>query len=345
VAKTVQVKFTGPKYVPSQEGFRVRNTELCGSVGASLLTTFEILTRKRLNPGSQNTFPWLSTIAGSFEFYRFNSLRFRYAPRVGTSTLGNIVVATDYDSADTVPVGEQQMSAMKGAEEFAVWQQWTHVCPAHLLNRLYKAHPNMDDSRFASTSQDQKTIDAGQLFVGTDSVIGTLGKLWVDYDVTLINPQPVTLPPPNAGGLYSTSTTVSNTTTPYAAAPLTTTQADPLVAVQSNSLMYPTSTPYQVLKPFAGDVTSYATGTTLTGIAQPIAKRMINGVLTTILPTAIQNGIINSAGNQAMRLDRFDSLLPGDLLGSTGVTGAGLTSLLLDIGSRSGSFYAPPLSF
>lgn len=195
---------------------RVRNRELIGPIVNST-NVFNVTNRLRVNPASANTFAWLSTIASSWESYRFRRLRFEFIGRCATTTAGSVIMSPDYDAQDGQPSTELQMGQYRGSQEDTPWSKIVlHLLPAS-MNRLYKSHVTMSDSRFATTTQDEKTIDAAQVFIAND--VGsnlTLGKLWVDYEVDLMTPQPPTLPLPSGGaniilantGLTTTGSTI-----------------------------------------------------------------------------------------------------------------------------------------
>lgn len=185
----------------------VRNTPTgCVVDHEELLTTllsgnnnaFSVINRFRLNPGSYLTFPWLSSLAQNFEFYRFRKLKFIYRTRTSATTSGIIMFSPDYDAADGSNVFnniESQLYSNKGSIESALYRDFVLEISTASMNRLYKSHTVMSDDRFDKTKQDQKTVDAGQLFIGTENqlTVGTpLGKLIVKYEVEFFQPSPIT---------------------------------------------------------------------------------------------------------------------------------------------------------
>jgi len=159
---------------------------------------FKTLARLRLNPGSRLTFPWLSVMAPLYETYRFRRIKFILVTRVPTTTTGNLVMSPDYDAADgEIAITEQFIFNNMGSTDSPIWEKsHTLNLSPQAMNRLYKSHVCMSDARFSATSQDAKTIDAGQVFICTDhsgSAL-TIGKLLVDYEVEFFNPQSPTDP-------------------------------------------------------------------------------------------------------------------------------------------------------
>lgn len=55
----------------------------------------------RVNAANANIFPWLSSLAPSFEKYTINSMHLEYVPQCGTTTAGVVYLAFDYDPTDT----------------------------------------------------------------------------------------------------------------------------------------------------------------------------------------------------------------------------------------------------
>jgi hypothetical protein len=167
-----------------------------------------------MNPGISGTFPWLSIEAQGWEKYRFERLHVCCYTRTGTSTPGSIIMSPDYDAADAAPVSEQVSSAYFGTVEDAPWKDIKLLLdPARLRGdrfiRTGGLAPNLDI----------KTYDVANVFVSTtDGTAVSWSKVWVEYDVILMNPQ---LPP---GGPVGTGTLLGGggsfaVATPFGAAP------------------------------------------------------------------------------------------------------------------------------
>jgi hypothetical protein len=176
---------------------RIIHRELVASIiGSAAFTVAQALA---LNPGLAASFPWLSNEAAGWEKYKFNSLKFEYFTRTGSNVPGSMMLAPDYDASDAAPLSEVAASAYEDCEEDAPWKD---ICC------LLKASELMGDmkERFVRTgtlaaNQDIKTYDCGTLFACTvDGTAVNWGKLWVEYDVTLITPH---VPP---GGFQAAGT-------------------------------------------------------------------------------------------------------------------------------------------
>jgi hypothetical protein len=166
-------------------------------------TTFGVSTFN-LNPGLSATFPWLSSIAGSFEQYRFNRVTFKYITRAPTSYIGSILMAPEYDALDAAPSSELLASQMNGAIEDTPWKDQSL---SFVVGDMFPMGPRKYiRTGTLPSSSDMKTYDAGQLFVCAVSCFDTsaIGKLWVEYDVELHIPQN-----PSAGSLYNVGSALS----------------------------------------------------------------------------------------------------------------------------------------
>jgi hypothetical protein len=180
-----------------KDSCRIVHRELLSSITGSV--AFTIPLEVALNPGLNVSFPWLSTQAQAWERYRFNRLRFCYFTRTGSNIPGSLMLAPDYDAADDPPISESIASSYEDCEEDAPWKDICCVLPQRSLmgdmkEKFIRSGP-------LQPNQDIKTYDAGNLFVCTvDGTAVGWGKLWVEYDITLYNPQTP------AGGFMSSGT-------------------------------------------------------------------------------------------------------------------------------------------
>lgn len=174
---------------------RIVHRELISKV---VMTALFAVQKIPLNPGLATAFPWLSIQARAWETYRFNSLRFRYYTRVGSSATGSVILAPDYSAADPNPASEQIASTYRGTAEDASWKNITCSLSPESMHALGpKKFIRLGN---LGANQDIKTYDVGSLFVCTvDGTPGPAGNLWVEYDVTFTNPQ---TPAGGSGGLY-----------------------------------------------------------------------------------------------------------------------------------------------
>lgn len=176
---------TPPKVTSSMKMSRIVHRELVTTITGN--TTFGTQDFS-LNPGLVATFPWLSTVAPSYEQYCFKKLRFHYITRCATSYVGSVLLAPDYDALDAAPTTEVICAMMAGAKEDVPWRD---IIIDFTPSDMFPLGPRKFIRTQAVSSSDLKTYDAGQLFVGKAGCADTsnIGKLWVEYDVELHIPQ------------------------------------------------------------------------------------------------------------------------------------------------------------
>jgi hypothetical protein len=175
-----------PKITREGDNTRIVHKELISNVVGSGTWTPNgaFNTAISCNPGMSGFFPWLAGEANGFEKYRFNKLVFRYKPRCGSSTPGSVALIPDYDAADPAPVSEIAASSYCGVEEDVPWKE--------IVLEMDMRRSSEKFIRFGPllANLDIKTYDLANVFVGTTDGTGvSWGKLWAEYDVTLINPQ------------------------------------------------------------------------------------------------------------------------------------------------------------
>lgn len=169
--------------------FRIRNKEFVSTVSSVLPLPYSISNVLELNPGIASTFPWLSTQAIGWEKYKFHKLRFHFLTRVSTSVQGSVIIAPDYDAADSAPQDEATITAYQNTVECVPWKDMVVELKTSSLaegkdRRFIRSIP-------LANNLDIKTYDVGKLFIATagTNAAQTLGKLWVEYDVEFFIPQ------------------------------------------------------------------------------------------------------------------------------------------------------------
>lgn len=143
-----------------------------------------------VNPGLATTFPWLSAIAGRFESYLFRRLHFIYEPICPTTTPGAVMMAVDYDAADSAPTSKVVLMAYRGAVRSAPWNITRFDATRGDLRKFGVQRFVRTTSNPANT--DLKTYDVGNFQIATQNTPGTpttLGELYVEYEVEFYTPQ------------------------------------------------------------------------------------------------------------------------------------------------------------
>jgi len=167
---------------------RIRHAEMVGIVNGTTGFTTSLYS---LNPGMSSTFPWLSTQAAGWEQYRFLKLRFWYIPRVATTLQGVVMLIPDYDAADNAPINEQIATSYEGAAEMVCWESFSISFSTAKMHSMGSHKFVRTGTLGNATTLDIKTYDVGTLFVAASdaSANAAWGRLWVEYDVELVNPQ------------------------------------------------------------------------------------------------------------------------------------------------------------
>lgn len=298
----------------------VQHRELISSVVGS--SDFQV-TKFSINPGLPETFPWLSVIAQAWEKYRFRYLRFVYLSRTGTTTIGQILIAPDYDAADDNPSTEQILSTYQDAIADAPWKGiCCHLKAGSMSNSLGRFHFN----RFANLAAnlDIKTYDVANIYIATtDGVDDTpWGKLWVEYEVEFQTPQ---LPPT---GISVNGGEVEGNGAMTGALPF-----------GDNPIVNPNSRGFIMETDDANQVIMKAPGTYMCVFA-------IAGTDISVLTVTLTNGavavdtsvVINAVGTEANRNVTFITSVGGTL--TFAVTAGTVTASAFDLGQGPASSYA-----
>jgi hypothetical protein len=141
-----------------------------------------------INPGLNGSFPWLSNIAQNWESYKFHKLRYCYYTRTGSTTVGSVILAPDYDATDGPPINEQVIASYEDAVEDAPWKDL--VCTLKERS-MFSIGPKKFVRSADVGFNDLKLYDAGNLYIATvdSTAAAAWGKLWVEYDITFFTPQ------------------------------------------------------------------------------------------------------------------------------------------------------------
>jgi len=175
------------------EAVRIRHREPIWSPTRSAALS---VTSFIINPG-RTMFSWLKGIAPSFEYYAINSMSIIYTPSVSFNETGQMALAIDYDPADDdASLGLDDILAMSGAAVAPVWKEFSiKYDNPRTIGKFCTAIPNFTFDRFT---------DAGQLIVAyggnTATDAAQIGKLSVQYDISLFRPQPSALQPTTTVG-------------------------------------------------------------------------------------------------------------------------------------------------
>jgi hypothetical protein len=171
-----------PKFSSGSLGIVISHKELITQLVSSATTLAYSAIDLTINPGKSSTFPWLSTLAGNFDQYRFKMLKFHLVSNQPTTVGGRIGLGYDYDSTDLAPADRNEFFAMTHHTECAPWDSTTLSIPVDAKSRFVNSH----------TTTDSKLIDCGQVTLMSDTIAATsaaLADVIVEYVVELIDAQ------------------------------------------------------------------------------------------------------------------------------------------------------------
>lgn len=186
-------------------GFRIRHMEYIGDVvapdpaGDGKQTTPFASSVYGINPGDAGTFPWLSTLANSFEEYTWNRLAFSYkttssdaiVANGATASLGVVCMATEYNSNNPPFFMRQQMELYQGCMSVKPSMNGTHFVECRRNLTPYQTLYVRANVHFTNDQRGPlQNYDIGQFQVATcNCKPGVLGEIWAVYDITLKKPK------------------------------------------------------------------------------------------------------------------------------------------------------------
>jgi hypothetical protein len=151
-----------------------------------------------INPGLEQTFPWLSQIAQNYEEYELKQCVFEFVSTVqdinsSNGQVGTVITATQYNPSQPDFADKPAMAAYAHSVSGKSTDNQTHgvECDPNKLSgsegKYVRANPVM-------FGEDLKTYDHGRFQLATHNIpsamaSGTLGELYVSYTVCLRKPK------------------------------------------------------------------------------------------------------------------------------------------------------------
>lgn len=177
--------------VDTHGGVVIRKSEYLGEVVSGAANTFKIDTYA-INPGVEQTFPWLAQIANCWDEYILEGIYFEFRSTSGNAlnstntALGTVVMSCQYDSADATFESKQEMEQYDGlsikpsqSARFFVECAPAKTVLGHLYTRM-NAPPAGTDIRL---------YDIGKFSIATSGFQGAnvvAGELWVSYQFSFL---------------------------------------------------------------------------------------------------------------------------------------------------------------
>jgi len=169
----------------------VRHKEYLGEVLSA--QNFTVQGAYPLNPGVDQTFPWLSRIARRFQEYAFKGVVFHFVPTSGsissTQALGSIMMQTTYRTTDSAPTSKIEMLNEYWACETVPADTVCHPIECDPKENPFNVH--YVRSGEVPSTESKLSYDLGTMYLATSgqSTSGiVLGDLWVTYEVELKKP-------------------------------------------------------------------------------------------------------------------------------------------------------------
>jgi len=170
----------------------VRHKEFLATITGS--ANFTVQHIFDLNPGVANTFPWLSTVAGSFSEYSIKGLVFHYVPTSGVAVsstnaaLGSVMIQTTYRASDSPPTSKHEILNEYWSNEVVPCETMCHPLECDPKENPFQIHYVR-----AGEVPEGDTIlmyDLGKTYVAVQGQqsTGVLGDLWVTYEIEFKKP-------------------------------------------------------------------------------------------------------------------------------------------------------------
>lgn len=257
----------------SLRNLRVKHREYLGSISSD--ANKNIREVYEINPGLEQTFPWLGPIASRFETYQFEDLSFNFTSSVGTSYEGVIGIFPDYDADDdNSQLSKLELYQFQDCVRGPIWANPKMRCSRQNLRKRKTYY-----TRHKDISTDKKSCDTCSLIVAgnTENASHEVGELWCEYTVTLHTPQCPDDDPLEVAGdstnLFDATTPLSDTSTTSQYMDLEGVKKKVVEIVSGSAMNFKEAGRYLIRLAMDGTPTAINT-TTISGAAKSVAKRM-----------------------------------------------------------------------
>lgn len=171
-----------PKMRNNRRGVVITHSEMLNTlISSASANTFKVV-NFTVNPAKADVFPWLSSIATSYDKYRMRKLRLTLNTVQSTNVAGKYGLGYDPDSTDDMPVDRSEVYAMYKHMESPVWQSISMDVPVSGKELYCNTH----------AVADSKLVDDGMIILFSDLLSNTsvqLADVIVEYEVELLDPQ------------------------------------------------------------------------------------------------------------------------------------------------------------
>jgi hypothetical protein len=180
------VQWGSPKYGSFNGDLMVTNREFITQVPPT-----DTISAININAGLNTAFPWLSTLAQAFEMYQIRRLDVCFLTSSPSLAPGVFAMSPEFNVLSPLPTTLQEFYQNKYATRVALWQNGKMRIKEPDFNfRKYFLRP-----AGPLPSSDLKTFDPMLLLYttfGSSEDLNSVGEIWFEYDVVLINQQAAT---------------------------------------------------------------------------------------------------------------------------------------------------------
>lgn len=187
-----------PRFISTDTGMRICHREFISDVKTS--TEFSNQFQAYINPGNKTMFPWLSSIASSFEQYELHGLVVTYKPTSGTAVsstnaaMGSVILSTEYDVLKPLFQSKREAEAYHFTTVSVPYEGMIHPieCKPSLTVLPKKFVTTVLTPTGLSGDDDPRLHYQGlfQLMAAGQQTSGFVsGELWVSYDVSFYTPR------------------------------------------------------------------------------------------------------------------------------------------------------------
>jgi hypothetical protein len=183
-----------PGFHPKRHGTTVRHREYIGDVVASSVAGQFAITSYPINPGSGSVFPWLTPIANQYDQWRPNGIMVEFistsSTYSGTSALGVVSIAADYDVYDTTYMNKVEMNNSEFAVSASAAKNIRYGLECAKSERPFNLL-SVRGIGSLPTGASKNTYDLCNLQVATYGCTAgqVCGELWITYDITFFKEQ------------------------------------------------------------------------------------------------------------------------------------------------------------
>lgn len=183
-----------PTFANQQHATIVRHREFVSDVVVPAVPATFTNTSYALNPGLADTFPWLAGLSKNYDQYQILGMIWEFRSLSGNTAtggaLGSVVLATDYDAADSAYATKVYMENSEYATSNKPSLDTIHVieCDPALTHSPIKFLRHTA----VPSGKDVRLYDHGKFQIATTGLPGSagdvIGELWCSYEIAFYKP-------------------------------------------------------------------------------------------------------------------------------------------------------------